>query len=100
MSQKGTNSKTLTFYHPETDEQVDIYVKYSWYYDPGRMYMPNGDPGYPAESEIDIKESYPNDDPNGKIPDWITDEMIENELFDEGDVFEDEYEYDPEDYKD
>lgn len=24
------------------------------YYCPGRMYMPNGDPGYPEEDEVDI----------------------------------------------
>lgn len=25
----------------------------SYYYDPGRMYMPNGDPGYPPEESYD-----------------------------------------------
>ena len=30
--------------------------KGSGYYDPGRMYMPNGDPGYPPSSEEDWED--------------------------------------------
>lgn len=31
--------------------------RYEWYYDPGRDYMPNGDPGYPPEEDF-ICESF------------------------------------------
>lgn len=33
-----------------------VSVKGDYYYSPGRMYMPNGDPGYPDEESIDDAE--------------------------------------------
>jgi hypothetical protein len=51
--------------------------------------MPNGDPGHPSESELEIVESYPNNDPNKPLPEWVTDSMLEDELWENGDVFED-----------
>ena len=86
MAQKGTNFKILEITNPETEESVDIYVRYGWYYDPGVHTMPNGDPGYPDESEIEIKEYYLSDSPNDPVPDWIG-EMIEDAIWEAGDVF-------------
>jgi len=86
---KGTNSKVITVLNPETDEELDVYVIYEWYHDPGQPWMPNGDPGHPSESELEIVESYPNNDPNKPLPEWVTDSMLEDELWENGDVFED-----------
>lgn len=35
---------------------VDVSVKANYWYQAGRMYMSNGDPGYPEESELEIEE--------------------------------------------
>lgn len=39
------------------DNDIRLKVTATFSYDPGRMYMPNGDPGYPPESEFDIEET-------------------------------------------
>lgn len=33
---------------------VAVEARASYYFSPGRMYMPNGDPGYPDESEFEL----------------------------------------------
>lgn len=38
------------------DYTVDVTAHADYYYDAGRMYMSNGDPGYPPESEFEIEE--------------------------------------------
>jgi len=91
---KGTNFKILEIANPETEETVNIYVRYNWYYDPGRSYMPNGDPGYPSESEIDIVEYHVSEDSNAPLPDWFDLSMLEDKLWEEGDVFQSDYEPD------
>lgn len=36
--------------------KVSVEASASYYYSPGRMYMSNGDPGYPEESELEIED--------------------------------------------
>lgn len=45
---------------------------------PGRMYMPNGDPGYPPEPpEVEIEKIYFNDYPETNFDyDWLTEKAI------------------------
>lgn len=38
------------------DYTVDVTAHADYYYDAGRMYMRNGDPGYPPESELNIED--------------------------------------------
>lgn len=91
---KGTNFKIISIENPETEETVDIYVRYNWYYDPGVMYMSNGDPGYPEESEIEIKEFHVSEALNEPISDWIDEGVVEEAIWDAGDVFTTDYESD------
>jgi hypothetical protein len=98
MAKQGTNSKIITVSNPDGDETLDVYVKYKWYYDPGCSHMSNGDPGYPSESEVEVIDFYPSENQSEPMPDWFDPEMLDEELWEEGDVFESEY--DPEDYKD
>jgi hypothetical protein len=59
-------------------EYFELEIEFRYDYRPGRMYMSNGDPGYPEETTADIWQIFNQD----KIPSWITDEMIDEE-FDE-----------------
>jgi hypothetical protein len=88
---KGTNFKIVSVENPETEESIEIYVRYKWYYDPGVWTLSNGDPGYPEESEIDIAEYHISEAPNEPIPDWIDEGMIEEAIWEAGDVFETDY---------
>ena len=38
------------------DYTVDVTAHADYYYDAGRMYMRNGDPGYPPESDLNIED--------------------------------------------
>ena len=48
-------SGILNFSVDEVDYSGEICAKGTGYYYPGRMYMPNGDPGYPDEEEFELK---------------------------------------------
>lgn len=39
----------------EKTYKVSVEATASYYYSPGRMYMRNGDPGYPEEEELEIE---------------------------------------------
>ncbi len=69
------------------DYTVDVTAHADYYYDAGRMYMSNGDPRYPPESELNIEDVdavwY---DADGKKVDNVTEEMtdaLESALQDE-----------------
>jgi hypothetical protein len=81
------------------DYTVDVTAHADYYYDAGRMYMRNGDPGYPPESEFEIEDVdavwY---DADGKKVDAITEEMTDalNDALEDVDGWEDcEYEDEP-----
>ena len=59
-------------------EYFELEIEFRYDYRPARMYLSNGDPGYPEETTADIWQIFNED----KIPSWITDEMID-EAFDE-----------------
>lgn len=59
-------------------EYFELEIEFRYDYRPARMYMSNGDPGYPEETTADIWQIFNED----KIPLWITDDMID-EAFDE-----------------
>lgn len=76
------------------DYTVDVTAHADYYYDAGRMYMRNVDPGYPPESELTIEDVnaiwY---DADGKKVDNVTEEMtdtLEAALQDEDGWEEDE----------
>lgn len=71
------------------DDCVEVDLKFEYYYDSGRSYMSNGDPGYPAEEGLDIVEIYNEDD----LPEWATDDVIEDYIYENlHDLLEDSYE--------
>ena len=66
----------LYFYNEETEAEFELEIEFGYHYDPGRYYMTNGDPGYPSEETADIVQIFNED----KKPDWVTDEMIDEEF--------------------
>ena len=46
----------VNFTYDGRDLVAEVEAHASHWYRPGRMYMPNGDPGYPTEDEIDDVE--------------------------------------------
>lgn len=89
----------ITLEHPETGEELELVVNFSYYYDPGRYHMPNGDPGYPPEESFDITSVnvIRSDSGSKELPDWATDELIEQEIVNSGALeteYSDEWEYD------
>lgn len=53
---KITGSYTGELDYEDLSIEYTVSVKGDYYYSPGRMYMPNGDPGYPDEESIDDTE--------------------------------------------
>lgn len=69
---------TVLNFENENDKEFKEYlveVSFEFHYDPGRDYMPNGDPGYPGYETLEFVV-----DNEKEVPDWISDEMIEYEL--------------------
>ena len=66
----------LYFYNEETEAEFELEIEFGYHYDPGRYYMPNGDPGYPSETTAYIWQIFNED----KKPDWVTDELIDEEF--------------------
>jgi hypothetical protein len=96
---KGSNSRNIWVTSPNEEEEIEVTVSYNWYYAPGQMYLSNGDPGYPDESEIEITEWETTEE---EKPEWLTDELVQ-EAFDKEEielVDEDEDDYDEDDYRD
>jgi len=67
------------------NEYYDVDVTFSYYYDAGRSYMSNGDPGYPSEESLDIIRIH------NEVPSQITDEMIIDTIYENLQDFVDLY---------
>ena len=80
---KGSNSRNIWVTSPQDDEvEVEVTVHYDWYFEPGQMYLSNGDPGYPDEFEAEITEWEVTDE---EQPQWLTDELVQ-EAFDKEEI--------------
>jgi hypothetical protein len=89
-------------------------VDYSYFHEEGRMYLSNGDPGYPGYEEININHAYTSDDVLDIIAEYddlvrvyntkreipITSfELLEEEIIDAVDYYI-THDYSPEDWGD
>lgn len=73
-------TKNLWVENPTTGEELELNVSWEYSYDPGRNYMPNGDPGYPAETTFNI--DYVATVNGEEVPAWVTDEMLKGIIVD------------------
>lgn len=76
--------------NPQDGNELHLTVTFSYYYDPGRYYMPNGDPGYPPEESFDIEDVYVTNDTKLDVPEWVTDELIEEIIVDSELIYEED----------
>lgn len=70
---KITKTVEMTLTSP-CEVEVTVNVKFDAYSFPAVFYIPNGDPGYPAEEGIDILDVTMHD--GSDVPDWIDDDII------------------------
>jgi hypothetical protein len=75
----------MTFEHPMDGNIYEIEVSWRYVYSPAVMYLSNGDPGYPDETDLTwTAELISIDDvlvtPGTPVPDWITEDMICEEI--------------------
>lgn len=67
-----TSSEGTLFFYDEEGQEFEVDIEFDYYYDPGRQYMPNGDPGYPEEETVELVKVHRKD----SLPSWITDDVI------------------------
>lgn len=70
---RGTVTRTITCPRESCEHEMEFTVK--WWSDPGRMYLANGDPGWPPESDQEIVEDLPDTCPGGH--EWTPEELAE-----------------------
>jgi hypothetical protein len=75
---KGSDRMKLTVYSPKGDE-AELMVDFDWWYDGGVMYHADGS-GTPPDGGTEIT-GYGMAN-GGKVPDWVTDEMVQEALDD------------------
>jgi hypothetical protein len=87
-----TTKKTVEIVaeNPQDGTEIPLTVSFTYSYDPGRYYMPNGDPGYPPEESFDIDDIYITNDKKLPIPEWITDALIEDIIVDSELIYEED----------
>lgn len=85
----------MELYHPETDVNYQLVVDWRHEFIRGFHSYPNGDPGEPDEEYLDWNAVITHIDGQPvpvqtELPDWITAEMIEEQL-DTGDITEPDF---------
>ena len=92
-SKKGLSIRTITVFNPNTDEEFEVYVTYSWYNDD---LIDDGESIDITREDIDIKHFESNCDK--EIPNWVSEDLVYESLINEleseeinDDDFEDDY---------
>lgn len=87
-SKRGLNSKVITVFDPNTDEEFEVYVTYEWYNESDFSEDFFGESTFNREN-IDIKHFEPNNDED--MPSWVVEDLVYDSLIDELEIeFNDE----------
>ena len=99
-SKKGLNTKVVTIYDPNSSDEAEVYVSYSWYNEPEIIEDFYGDSNYINREDIDIKHYESNTDED--LPDWVSEDLIYESLIEEleDEHVDEEEEYEDDDFKD
>lgn len=91
---KGLNTKVITIYDPNSSDESDVYVSYSWFNEPYVGEDNYGELFYINREDIDIKHFESNDDE--ELPEWASEDLVYESLIEE---LEDEHTDEDEDYE-
>jgi hypothetical protein len=94
-SKKGLNTKVVTIYDPNSPDEAEVYVSYSWYNEPEIIEDSYGDSNYINREDIDIINYESNTDED--LPDWVSEDLVYESLIEE---LEDEHVDEEDDYED
>jgi hypothetical protein len=98
-SKKGLNTKVVTIYDPNSSDEAEVYVSYSWYNEPEIIEDSYGDSNYINREDIDIKNYESNTDED--LPDWVSEDLVYESLIEElEDEHVEEDDYEDDDFKD
>jgi hypothetical protein len=78
-NKKGLNTRTITVFHPDTDEEFELFVTYEHInkddsYDEDNLFINN--------DEVDIKSYEPNNEVD-ELPNWLTEDIVYEALYGE-----------------
>jgi hypothetical protein len=93
-SKKGLNTKVVTIYDPNSSNEAEVYVSYSWFNEPDMGDDTYGDLFYVNREDIDIKHFESNNDE--ELPDWVSEDLVYESLIEE---LEDEHSDDEDDFE-
>jgi hydroxymethylpyrimidine pyrophosphatase-like HAD family hydrolase len=97
-SKKRLNSKVITVFDPNTDEEFEVYVTYEWYNESDFSEEFSEESTFNREN-IDIKHFEPNNDED--MPSWVVEDLVYDSLIDELEIeFNDEEPIVEDDYDD
>jgi hypothetical protein len=76
---KGLNTKEITLYNPNGDEEFDVYVSYTFIREDDNDLF--DDDIFIDRGDIDIKHYESNND--DELPEWVTEDMVYDYLIEE-----------------
>lgn len=97
---KGLNTKVVVIYDPNSSDETEVYITYSWFNEPEISDETQVDSFYVSREDIDIKHFESNSDE--ELPVWVNEDLVYESLIEELEYEhnieeEDDYEEDDED---
>lgn len=77
-NKKGLNTRVITTYHPDTDEEFELFVTYEYI----NKDDSDEEEGLFVDDEIDIKSYEPNNEVD-ELPSWLTEDIVYESLYSE-----------------
>ena len=78
-NKKGLNTKVITVFHPDTDEEFELFVTYEYINkddsdDEDNLFIDN--------NEVDVKSYEPNNEVD-ELPGWVSEDIVYESLYGE-----------------
>lgn len=83
-NKKGLNTRVITVFHPDTDEEFELFVTYEYI---NKDDSDEDDNLFMDNNEVDIKSYEPNNEVD-ELPTWLTEDMVYEALYDELEIDE------------
>ena len=83
-NKKGLNTRVITVFHPDTDEEFELFATYEYI---NKDDSDEDDNLFMDNNEVDIKSYEPNNEVD-ELPTWLTEDMVYEALYDELEIDE------------